>query len=526
MILATQSDAMTPPAAWTRVHVKSPMSLGCGHFHYLAIAKDGVYSWGRGPLGVLGHGGEDDEARPRLIDALASESIESVAAGPYHSAAITNDGRLYMWGWMPFAPTADGGMEETFSRVPRSISLDGATRVVGVACGCFATAAWDSRGQLYTWGRSTSGQLGHGGDTAVASPRPVEALLGVRVAQVAFGGVQTSGENTGFMLVRSEAGVVFSCGSNRRGRLGRAASSDALALTEDGLDDDVHYGVPGEVMLGRENALAATIAAADNHAAALTTDGVAYVWGANDAGLLGLEDGAPDSEEPLEVGGLPVLTHCVCTAFSTAFLAESGELLLLGGDPSVTRPRLAGLPGFISSIFGGGHHLGVMLYGLKPSAPKEGPAASTQIAKPHMDPAYEGARSILILMRCVDAWTTMHKHPRTHPPILHANSTHERTHERTHPYYMQTAPTNAPTHTTCATYRHTRTHEHTHLSAPTSIPLTALTPTPRPCMQAPSLPRSSSSSSRTPMAARRSSCATSSACCAISSPLSARRCTA
>ena len=89
LILATQSDAATPPAAWTRVHVAGPKKIACGHFHYLALGDAGIFAWGRGPLGVLGHGGEDDEPKPRLVDALAGEPIESIAAGPYHSAAVT-----------------------------------------------------------------------------------------------------------------------------------------------------------------------------------------------------------------------------------------------------------------------------------------------------------------------------------------------------------------------------------------------------------------------------------------------------
>lgn len=260
--------------------------------------------------------------------------------------------------------------------------------------------------------------LGHGSDTAAASPRPVEALVGVRVAQVAFGGVQTAEENTGFMLARSEAGVVFSCGSPRRGRLGRAFSIDALALTEDGLDDAVHFGVPGEVQLGADNALASSIAAADNHAAALTVAGVPYVWGANEAGLLGLDPDELDAATAVEITGLPVLTHVVCTAFSTAFLAASGELLLLGGDPSVTRPRLAGLPGHISNIFGGGHHLGVMLMGIKPgqtpaaTATAEAPVAPkpATLAEQGLDGSVDPGIAEMLLDDCAGATPLQLRH--------------------------------------------------------------------------------------------------------------------
>ena len=150
------------------------------------------------------------------------------------------------------------------------------------------------------------------------------------------------------MLVRSEAGVLFSCGSAKRGRLGRPYSLDAASLTaEEDESSPVHHGIPGEVwadrcdvdlawlrwldliwlmwleliwtrwlldtrrlvaypshqvILGENGALAATVAAADNHAAAVSVDGVPYVWGANDAGLLGLDAQTGESGAPLEVG--------------------------------------------------------------------------------------------------------------------------------------------------------------------------------------------------------------------------------
>jgi hypothetical protein len=61
----------------------------------VALGKDGTtFSWGRGPYGVLGHGSEDDEPCARPIGALKGERVQSVAAGPYISAALTADGKV------------------------------------------------------------------------------------------------------------------------------------------------------------------------------------------------------------------------------------------------------------------------------------------------------------------------------------------------------------------------------------------------------------------------------------------------
>jgi alpha-tubulin suppressor-like RCC1 family protein len=210
VLTATQTDAASPPTAWVRAGVDNPKEFACGEFHFIACDAGGlVFTWGQGLMGVLGHGSEDDETQPRQVEALAHEPVVSVAAGPYHSVALTSDGRLFVWGWMPTesggaADAGDLSVEETFSCVPRPLALEGGVKVAGIACGCFATAVWDASGQLYTWGRGSCGELGHGTTRPVATPQPVDALTGVRVARVAFGGAYSKEGSTGFMLVHSQ----------------------------------------------------------------------------------------------------------------------------------------------------------------------------------------------------------------------------------------------------------------------------------------------------------------------------------
>lgn len=49
--------------------------------------------------GQLGHGSLDDETEPVLIEALAGLKITNIAAGGWHSCALSADGDLYTWGW-------------------------------------------------------------------------------------------------------------------------------------------------------------------------------------------------------------------------------------------------------------------------------------------------------------------------------------------------------------------------------------------------------------------------------------------
>lgn len=83
--------------------------MACGHDHTLALTDKGVYSYGYGGNGRLGHGSEMDEKRPRLIEALQGKEITSVSCGGCHSAVLTSKGELYTWGWNHFGQL---GMEE------------------------------------------------------------------------------------------------------------------------------------------------------------------------------------------------------------------------------------------------------------------------------------------------------------------------------------------------------------------------------------------------------------------------------
>ena len=253
----------------------------------------------------------------------------------------------------------------------------------GVACGCFATAAWDQNGQLYTWGRGGCGQLGHGTYDSVALPRPVESLVGVHVSQVAFGGIQSHEGHTGFMLVCSSSGAAFSCGSPVRGRLGRP-----FTICDSNRDDEyrgeyrrepVHHALPGQIIgdlshgkRGKPVPIA-RIAAADGHAALISDSGDLYVWGADEAGVLGQATTESDATpawqnesllEPTIVRNFPRLKDVVCTAYTTTVLSVSGQVLLIGGDVEATaskEPRIADFPHGASAIFGGGFHVGVLL---------------------------------------------------------------------------------------------------------------------------------------------------------------------
>ncbi|KAJ8444282.1 hypothetical protein Cgig2_029695 [Carnegiea gigantea] len=83
-------------------------AVACGGFFTLALTEQGqlwswgedgkVLSWGHGGHGQLGHSSIQNQKVPTMIEALADERIVSVACGGSSSAAVTETGKLYMWG--------------------------------------------------------------------------------------------------------------------------------------------------------------------------------------------------------------------------------------------------------------------------------------------------------------------------------------------------------------------------------------------------------------------------------------------
>ena len=83
--------------AGRRVVAVSPLQSALGHS--LALTADGgVWSWGFGGGGQLGHGDGQNQLLPEKIEALAGRRVVAVSAGDAHSLALTADGAVWSSG--------------------------------------------------------------------------------------------------------------------------------------------------------------------------------------------------------------------------------------------------------------------------------------------------------------------------------------------------------------------------------------------------------------------------------------------
>ena len=136
-----------------------------GGSHSATVTKDGsLYMWGWNFHGQLGDGTTTDRYTPVKI----MDNVASVSLGGYHSAAITKDSNLYMWGGNGSGQLGDG--ITTNRNTPVKI-MD---NVASVSLGGYHSAAITKNGSLYTWGYNEYGQLGDGTTTDRTSPVAIQ----------------------------------------------------------------------------------------------------------------------------------------------------------------------------------------------------------------------------------------------------------------------------------------------------------------------------------------------------------------
>ena len=95
--------------------------------------------------------------------------------------------------------------------------------VASVAAGGWHSAAITAGRVCYLWGRGEYGRLGMGNDCK-DRPRPSELRISQRIVQAALGGTHT--------CLLDESGTVLSFGRNNHGRLGRVAGCSAVHFNE------------------------------------------------------------------------------------------------------------------------------------------------------------------------------------------------------------------------------------------------------------------------------------------------------
>ena len=270
----------------------SVSKIAMGWIHSAAVTQDGsLYVWGSNGSGQIGDGTTTDR---RSLPVKVMENVAEVSLGSYHSAAVTRDGNLYMWGSNDMGQIGDG----TTTNRSRPVKI--MENIAEVSLGYDYSAAITRDGSLYLWGCNPYGQIGDG--TITKRNRPVKVME--NVAEVSLGEYHSAAV--------TRDGNLYMWGYNSSGQIGDGTT----------------------VKISRPKRIAQNIAhvsLGSYHSAAVTRDGSLYVWGNNSNGQIG--DGTTTNRSrPVKIMENVVEVSLGVTGSHSAAVTRDGSLYVWGNN--------------------------------------------------------------------------------------------------------------------------------------------------------------------------------------------------
>jgi len=275
------------------------------------------------------------------------------SAGYAHNVAVTETGDIYTWGNNAFGQLGFRNISIDFT-IPTRVDQLQNTRIVYVCAGFAHTLAVTDVGVVYGWGSNDKGQLGLEGFTATFTPTVITGLMGKKVVRVSCG-YDTS-------VIVTDRGLVYTFGDNSMGQLGlghkrpmtgvnqvialadstivqaEAGWAHMLALDEQGVAFGWGDNSLGQLGLGFKDSPITEVATIERlrdkgvyflatgyfHTFALTDSGMVYGFGSNDHGQLGVYDKF-DRDIPVAVPLLSMRNVTHISAGATHSIVATGN---------------------------------------------------------------------------------------------------------------------------------------------------------------------------------------------------------
>jgi alpha-tubulin suppressor-like RCC1 family protein len=304
--------------------------VSAGATHNLALGKRGtewegtIWSFGNGADGRLGHNATTKLSTPTKIKlGIGLMTFNAVAAGADHSIALDINGNIWTWGANASGQLGDGTIttkmtptQLTYTLVP---SITGVS-FVSVFAGAQTSAAIDTYGNVWTWGKNTGGYLGLGDTSGKTTPQIVHSATignndfyptysvgvgnvtaGTLVNYTKFKTIELSStasaiDTVGDVWTFDGAGYtpqkITTEGGYKNFRAREAGDNVSLKLTN-GLMGDVYS--PLDTMMPSTYKFTALSVSAD-FAVAISANGKLLSYGENSGGQLGTGDQNPRDE--------------------------------------------------------------------------------------------------------------------------------------------------------------------------------------------------------------------------------------
>ncbi|GAB4855743.1 hypothetical protein Ancab_024387 [Ancistrocladus abbreviatus] len=259
--------------------------------------------WGNGDHGRLGLGSLDSQWRPVVCSAFVSDTLRAISCGGAHTLFLTESGRVYASGLNDFGQL---GISDEKNYMMEPVEVSGLPKEIKqISAGYSHSCAITGDGELYIWGKNSSGQLGLGKSAPKVVPKPtqVDSLAGITINMVALGSEHS--------IAVTDEGVALSWGAGGLGRLGHGHQSSLLGFFRSNseytprlinrlegvkvksvaagllhsacIDENGSLFIFGERPMNKLD-----VACGGYHTCVITSGGELYTWGSNENGCLGI----------------------------------------------------------------------------------------------------------------------------------------------------------------------------------------------------------------------------------------------
>ncbi|GLT98353.1 hypothetical protein SLE2022_158620 [Rubroshorea leprosula] len=272
-----------------------------------SIGEEQVWSWGAGTDGQLGTGRLRDEYLPQSLHLPSLSStgpISMLACGGAHVVALTSGGKVLTWGRGSSGQLGHGEMINSLS--PKPVECLGNDFITQVSAGWSHSGFVSDAGCVFTCGDGSFGQLGHGDYRSHCSPIKVSYFVNKHAQQIACGM-----RHSLVLLTDCPGDQVYGFGAGKRGQLGVS------------INNIKSINLP-QVTCGLKDIKITAISANGDHSAAISADGQLYTWGRGFGGT-------SDSHCPQLVPSSLCCSEASLGWNHALVLSGDGEVLMPGG---------------------------------------------------------------------------------------------------------------------------------------------------------------------------------------------------
>uniref|UniRef100_A0A8C5KTS3 Hect domain and RLD 3 n=1 Tax=Jaculus jaculus TaxID=51337 RepID=A0A8C5KTS3_JACJA len=158
--------------------------VAAGGAHSFALSLSGaVFGWGMNSAGQLGLSDEKDRESPCHVKLLRTQKVVYISCGEEHTAVLTKSGGVFTFGAGSCGQLGHDSINDEVN--PRRVLELMGSEVTQIACGRQHTLAFvPSSGLIYAFGCGARGQLGTGHTCNIKCPSPVKGYWAAHSGQL------------------------------------------------------------------------------------------------------------------------------------------------------------------------------------------------------------------------------------------------------------------------------------------------------------------------------------------------------